>query len=402
MPDLVLGDSLEVLIDHRGKTPKKLGGDFTSGGIPVASAMLVHDGRLHLDEARFVSPEMFQRWMPMPTMRHDVLLTSEAPLGRVALVPDDKPLVLGQRLFGLRGKLGLLDSRFLFYAFQTEAVQAELHGRATGTTVTGIRQSELIKLKLSVPDYPKQQAISALLGALDDKIAVNHRIGESALELAMAKYEGWVDGGRLTCSVPMAECGRWISGGTPDTSEDSYWRGDIPWISAASLKSPWIDSSERMVTTLGAQNGTRLVPAGTVIFVVRGMSLTTEFRIGLTQREVAFGQDCKALRPCAGIDPCVLFVAIKSRTPEILLLVDQAGHGTGRLAADLLFKLTLSLPNADFAADAAEVLRPLIALGAARQAENRTLRELRDALLPKLMSGQIRVRDVEKVVEDVT
>jgi type I restriction enzyme S subunit len=200
----------------------------------------------------------------------------------------------------------------------------------------------------------------------------------------------------------MATCGKWMSGGTPNTSDESYWGGNIPWISASSLKTSWIDDSERRVTDLGAQSGTRLVSADTIIFVVRGMSLTTEFRIGLTQREVAFGQDCKALRPAAGIDAALLFVAIKSRTPEILGLVDHAGHGTGRLATDLLSKVILGLPEVDFAANAAAEVRPLIAVGAARQAENRTLRELRDTLLPKLMSGEIHIRDAEKVVEGVT
>src|SRR6266700_6126401 len=103
MSEIVLGDALEVIIDHRGKTPKKLGGDFVRMGVPVASALLVRNGCLNLEDARYVSPEMHKRWMPIPTRRHDVILTSEAPLGRVALVDSDQPLVLGQRLFGLRG-----------------------------------------------------------------------------------------------------------------------------------------------------------------------------------------------------------------------------------------------------------------------------------------------------------
>jgi type I restriction enzyme, S subunit len=399
MLNLVLGESLEVLIDHRGKTPKKLGGDFTSRGVPVASAMLVYGGRLQLGEARFVSPEMYQRWMPVPTRRHDVLLTSEAPLGRVALVPDDKPLVLGQRLFGLRGKCGILDSRFLFYALQAAPAQAELQGRATGTTVTGIRQSELVKVRIIVPRYSDQRDIATILGALDDKIAVNDQIGNSALELAMARYEELALNGHLNRVVPMGSCAKWLSGGTPNTSDDSYWGGDIPWISASSLKAPWINASDRKVTALGAENGTRLVPTNTIIFIVRGMSLTSEFRIGLTQREVAFGQDCKALLPEAGVDAAVLFVAIRSKTSEILQIVDHAGHGTGRLATDLLSKVTVSLPSAGFNEEATKILRPLIAIGAAKQAENDNLRELRDTLLPELISGSIRVRDAEKVVE---
>ena len=98
---LVLGDALEVLMDHRGKTPKKLGSEFVESGVPVVSAILVKDGRLDLAGARFVDEATCQRWMSVPTRKGDVLLTSEAPLGRVARVETDAPLVLGQRLFGL-------------------------------------------------------------------------------------------------------------------------------------------------------------------------------------------------------------------------------------------------------------------------------------------------------------
>jgi len=193
-----------------------------------------------------------------------------------------------------------------------------------------------------------------------------------------------------------------MSGGTPTTSEPSYWDGDIPWISAASLKSPWLDDSERTITQLGAENGTRLVPAGTIIFVVRGMSLTSEFRVGLTQREVAFGQDCKALVPHPGIDPVVLLLALRSRTQEILGLVDTAGHGTGRLGTDRIAKLRVRLPEGDAATAFAETVRPLAQRASAVRRENRTLADLRDTLLPQLVTGKIRVKDAQRVVEDAT
>jgi type I restriction enzyme S subunit len=144
--------------------------------------------------------------------------------------------------------------------------------------------------------------------------------------------------------TPLGDLAEWYSGGTPNTSIEEYWGGDIPWISASSLRSFNITSSDRCVTTLGAANGTRLVPAGTTIFVVRGMSLMTEFRIGITHREVAFGQDCKALVPKADIDPYFLAYAIRAQTPVILGMVDAAGHGTGRLQTDRISGLRIPLP----------------------------------------------------------
>ncbi|MCC7360559.1 MAG: restriction endonuclease subunit S [Anaerolineales bacterium] len=145
-------------------------------------------------------------------------------------------------------------------------------------------------------------------------------------------------------SRTLGDCGKWYSGGTPDTSNAAFWNGDTPWISASSLHDFYITDSERRVTSEGIQSGSRLMPADTIMFVVRGMSLKSEFRVGITQRPVAFGQDCKAIVPSDDIDPLFLANAIRAKSQEILGLVDEAGHGTGRLQTDLMMGLSIEVP----------------------------------------------------------
>ncbi|MFC8201987.1 restriction endonuclease subunit S [Streptomyces sp. NPDC057298] len=147
--------------------------------------------------------------------------------------------------------------------------------------------------------------------------------------------------------VPLKDVGTWLSGGTPSTSNDAYWGGDIPWISGASMKSFRITDSDRKLTDIGARNGSRLVSKGTTLFVVRGMSLKSEFRVGVTERTVAFGQDCKAIIPAKGIDPEFLARAVQSRTSEILTLVEETSHGTGRLDTARLQELEIPVPSLD-------------------------------------------------------
>ena len=145
-------------------------------------------------------------------------------------------------------------------------------------------------------------------------------------------------------TMRMGEAATWLSGGTPSTSNPQYWGGHIPWISAASLKDFHVSDSERRITSLGATRGTRLIPAGATIFVVRGMSLKNEFRVGITCREVAFGQDCKALIPTAGIYPQFFAFAVLGQANTVLKMVDEAGHGTGRLPTDQLLNLPIGIP----------------------------------------------------------
>ncbi|MET9581586.1 restriction endonuclease subunit S [Streptomyces sp. NPDC006539] len=151
----------------------------------------------------------------------------------------------------------------------------------------------------------------------------------------------WPTGWR---QLPLAKVGKWLSGGTPSTSNDAYWGGEIPWISGASMKRFHVADSARRLTLLGAKNGSRLVEPGTTLFVVRGMSLKSEFRIGVAERQVAFGQDCKAVIPIDGIDPYFLAYAIRVRTPEILSMVEETSHGTGRLDTVRLQELEIGIP----------------------------------------------------------
>jgi type I restriction enzyme, S subunit len=145
-------------------------------------------------------------------------------------------------------------------------------------------------------------------------------------------------------SRPLRNCATWYSGGTPSKGNPKYWNGSIPWISAKSLTEFFVHDSEDKVTEAGAENGTRLVPKNTILFIVRGMSLKSEFRMGITTRPVTFNQDLKALVACEDVLPAFLAYAIKGRTQEILGLVGEAGHGTGVLPTDRIQGLEILLP----------------------------------------------------------
>jgi type I restriction enzyme S subunit len=193
-----------------------------------------------------------------------------------------------------------------------------------------------------------------------------------------------------------------MSGGTPSKSNPEYWGGDIPWISAKSMHEFFIEKSGDMVTAAGAENGTRRVPPGSVMFVVRGMSLATEFRLGITTREVTFNQDLKAIVPHEGVSGLLLAHFLLFRVPAILGLADEASHGTKRLQTELLTSQPLALPQADVQMKLASIFNALAARQVASMRESRHLAVVRDTLLPKLMSGELRVRDAERTVGAAT
>lgn len=189
---LVLGPALEQLLDHRGRTPRKLGSDWSRSGVQVISAKLVVGGHLNLErERRYVSWDVYERWMPVKLAEWDVLLTSEAPLGKSALVRSSDALCLGQRLFALRPDPQHLDARFLFYWIQSPAGQSALSERASGTTVLGIRQAELVQVAITAPSVRMQRTIGEILGAIDDLIENNRRRVEVLEGMTQLIYREW-------------------------------------------------------------------------------------------------------------------------------------------------------------------------------------------------------------------
>ncbi len=163
-------------------------------------------------------------------------------------------------------------------------------------------------------------------------------------------------------------CGEFLSGGTPDRSRPEYWNGTIPWISAKSLKVFDLFDSDDRVTEVGAAAGTKTIPQGALLFVVRGMSLANEFRVGVAARPLTFNQDLRGLIPASDVDPRYIAHFLRASESRILSLVDHASHGTARLTSDRLDALDVPLPPLVEQRQIAEVLDRAEALRAKRRA----------------------------------
>jgi len=176
---------MEAIIDYRGKTPNK-----TSSGVPLITAKIVKGGRI-LPVQEYIAESEYDTWMRRGhPQKGDILITTEAPLGEVAQL-DGRKVALAQRLITLRGKKGFLDNTFLKYLLQSHEVQHQIDGRASGTNVSGIKQSELRKVLLPIPDFPEQRAIAHILGSLDDKIELNRRMNETLEAMVQALFKSW-------------------------------------------------------------------------------------------------------------------------------------------------------------------------------------------------------------------
>ena len=312
---LCLGESLELLIDNRGKNPP-----YVLEGVPAVSALSVRSGSIDFYSTRAVTLDTWRDWMKEPTRKGDVLLTTEAPLGRVALVPSDGPILPTQRVVCMRGKSGVLDSRFLFYSFQSSAMQTELAGRATGTTVVGIKQSELRRVTVRAPSFAEQRAIAEVLGALDDKIAANRVTARTCADLAEAIFHQASRGAERQAVSELLEP---VLGGTPERSREEFWGPNIPWASAGDITSAQnnvvFETSESISELAAMRTRVRPVPRGSVVITARG-TVGVVARLGIS---AAFNQSCYAFIPGA-LPPAVLFWSIRHVAAEAL----SSAHGS--------------------------------------------------------------------------
>jgi len=174
-----IDEATSLIIDHRGKTPKKLGTDWAVSGIPAISAKNIKAGRMVQKESmNLVDQKLYDRWMKDKLAVGDTLMTSEAPLGELLYLACNTELCLSQRVFALRANQEKCLPAYLYFWLGSTETQSRMSGRATGTTVVGIRQTELRKVEVLLPSRKVQEKANEFLHGCLTKIEANEKESE--------------------------------------------------------------------------------------------------------------------------------------------------------------------------------------------------------------------------------
>lgn len=153
---------------------------------------------------------------------------------------------------------------------------------------------------------------------------------------------------------PLGSYVELASGNTPSKSSPEYWNGNVPWVSAKDMGSFCIAESEDHLTELGVKAASRIVPKGTTLLLVRGMTLHKRVPICRVEMPVAFNQDVKAVLPKEGLLGRFLPYLLTGNHDRLHSKVDSAGHGTGRLNTDAILSLPVRIPSLDEQRDIAD------------------------------------------------
>jgi len=291
----------------------------------------------------------------------------------------------------------IVEPGFYYYFFSSDIGRRSIETIVEQVAAAGIRSSDLAKLMVPVPSLAKQRGIVSMLRALDDKIAVNDRIVRASRKLMMLKYSHAISSG--VHSVVIGEIASLFDGphATPKKTDSGPWFLSISSLNGGRLE---LGESAHLSDNDFEQWTRRVTPkAGDVLF-------SYETRLGEAALMPAgiracLGRRMALLRP-HGVGSVTLLQAFLSPSfQESIRQYSVHGATVDRIPLSEFPSWNISLPAKD-PCQLETVLGHLNEIAESRENENGVLAKLRDALLPKLMSGEIRVRDAEKVVEDVT
>lgn len=378
-----LGEICKNIIDYRGKTPAKLGADWAKSGYRVFSAKNIKTGNIvQTDSIRYVDENLYRKWMKDEIERGDIIITSEAPFGEVYYWDSDEKIVLGQRLFGLKIN-EICYPKYLYYYMTTAQFQSELKNRATGTTVIGLRQPELLKCTVNLPPLEEQRRIAGILGSLDDKIELNRRINANLEAQAQALFRSWFVDFEPFRDGPFvdSELGKIPQGWKVGTFQDI--------INITSGKRPPLKvdkcTSEAYIPVYGASS----IQAYTTSFL-RNEDLLLIGRVGtlgIVQKVTGLSWPSD--------NTLIITSPFYEYSYQILKTIDfnKLNRGSTQpliTQTDIKNQIIL-LPSNEVLYRYEKISANMFSLNKKNNSEIKTLSALRDTLLPKLMAGEINV-----------
>jgi len=413
----------EVARLETGHTPSRRHSEYWDGGVPwigIKDATDNHGRTIH-DTYQHASPLGIENSSARLLPPNTVCLSRTASVGYV--------VVMGRSMATSQDFVNwvcsdALDYRYLKYVLLAERDTFRMF--ASGTTHQTIYFPEVKAFHIALPPPREQREIADVLGGLDDKIELNRRMSETLESMARALFKSWfVDfdpvrakekgrptalsngvSGLFPCSFEKSELGPipggWnvgsllseadlLSGGTPKTDRPDYWGGGIPWASAKDVSQAsdsFLLETERTITEAGlSTSATQIIPSSATVVVARG---ATTGRMVLLGREMAMNQTCYALVSKTG-HPFTLNCALRHRIGDLV----HAAHGSvfDTITTSTFRNTPFLLPPRPLLDSFEGAVAPLFLRALSSVEESRTLSALRDALLPRLISGAVRVRD---------
>jgi type I restriction enzyme S subunit len=361
-------------------------------------------------QARTPKPVLFCSNAKRIASSGSVLLSVRAPVGKTNIA--DRDYVIGRGLAAIFATE--IDQNYL--AHYLAYSESEFRNVSQGSTFEAINATELKGWPVEFPVSRFEQIkIADILSTVDlaieqteALIAKQQRIKTGLMQDLLTR--GIDEHGNLRSEpthqfkdspvgripvewevVALGDAGTWSSGGTPPKSTPRFWGDEVPWVCPKDMKTFDLTDTIDSLTEVGAKYGSKLMPAGTVFIVIRGMILAHTFPVGNAIRSMAFNQDIKAVVTRPNIEGRYLAYWLSAHGHDILKIATTATHGTKRFDMDDLLAVNVAVPTLS---EQSRIVRAFDELQQAIDLNNKhakKLRSLKTALMQDLLTGQVRV-----------
>ena len=408
----------DVTVGHVGP----MADEYVDSGVPFLRSLSVERFGIRQEGMKFISPDFHAKLKKSALVPGDVVIVRTGKPGTCAVIPDwlidancsDLVIVrCGPRV----------RPHFLCYIVNSVA-GAHIDSHTVGAVQQHFNVGSARTLSFFLPPIDEQDRILALLRGLDDKIELNRKMNATLEAMARALFRDWfVDFGPTRAKAegrapylfpdlwplfparldaegkpegweekPLTAFFSIIGGGTPKTSNTDFWGGPIPWFSVTDtppVGSVFVTDTEKTITEAGLNGSSaRLVPKGTTIISARG----TVGNLAVAGREMTFNQSCYGLRGSGSVGDYATYLIAQNMVSQLQAMAHGSVFST--ITRQTFESLSLPMPTDTVLRAFEDAVSPLFDRILANVRESRTLAQTRDLLLPRLMSGELRVADL--------
>ncbi|WP_158269093.1 restriction endonuclease subunit S [Kordia periserrulae] len=386
---MALRELINDTIDYRGKTPPKC-----DSGVAVVSAANIKKGKIILD-GKYLSLDLYEKWTTRGFIKPgDILITTEAPVGEIARVPDDRTYLTSRRVFALQVNEEVANETFIYYYLLTEGVKRYFESISHGATVPRIYKDEILDLKINLPPLPTQQKIASILSAYDDLIENNNKRIQLLEEMASEIYKEWFVRLRFPNYQDTS-----IENGVPEGWEKKRLKDLIVFEKGKNPKEIYEDEVENSMPYLnmdaidkGGKSWVSIekqivVNKSDVIMVMDGSRSSLVFRgkegaVGNTLSKLRFTDD-----EYITVKNTMLYHFLKLNHKSIK--TNNTGSAIPHANKKYIHSLSFLIPSDDIMDDFNKSVVSIHELIDNLYDKNNFLQQTRDLLLPRLISGKL-------------
>ncbi len=390
--------------DRSSKYPKR--SEFLPTGVPFLNSSIIVDNRLVFEDANFISDEKFGQITKGRVRWKDIIVTTRGNgVGKAAYFCGgfSEALVNAQMLI-LRADAEVIDPRFLFFEVISPHFQAKIRGHASGSAQPQIPIRDFREIEVVVPPLPMQRRIAVILSAYDELIENSQRRIKILESMARALYREWfvhfrfpghefvkiIDGVPEGWEVNNLSklCSRMESGGTPRRNLAEYWDGgEISWFKTGELWDGFLFESQEKLTELA---NARIFDPGTILMAIYGSP--TVGRMGIVTQPSSCNQAALGLvADTKQISQTFLYFVLLSLRDHFNSMAQGAAQQN--ISKEKVAGTAALVPPIDLVKAFDSIAEPTFAQIQTLQRQIQNLRRTRDLLLPRLLSGQVNLKE---------